>query len=422
MLEALCRNVRGFSLGDESENGRCAVFKVSVSRKPLLNLTSIGALGMAVVFSLVCVNQGCAQTVASDPNQEITGTWQGVLHVAVEMHLVVKIMKADGGGYRAVFYGIDSSGEAVPANAITFRDGTVKWTVTADGSYEGELDTNGNTIKGEWSGLLSSTPVRVILTRVPPELAQKILVSSLQQSQMAANAHFTYDVISIRPSKANEGMSLQPSSDGILIPNTTLLQLIFNAYNVNGTSNISKDYQVSGLPGWALSSRFNVEAKMDMNTMVALQRLPPKEQWRQRQFMLQALLEDRFKLKIRHGTKELPIYALVFAKGGFKLKESQATRMGGMAGEGRINFTALSIDDFTFTLSGDVDRVVVNKTGLKGKYDIALRWTPDEMQSTTDSGPSIFTALQEQLGLKLEPTRGPVNILVIDHVEKPSAN
>jgi uncharacterized protein (TIGR03435 family) len=115
---------------------------------------------------------------------------------------------------------------------------------------------------------------------------------------------------------------------------------------------------------------------------------------------------------------------LVVAKGGFKLKEAPASEAGHGSswGSGRIDVRDGLIGNLVFCLSDVLGRVVVDKTGIAGKYEIALKWTPDEQQGTADAGPSIFTALQEQLGLKLESTKGPVDIIVVDHVEKPSDN
>lgn len=217
-------------------------------------------------------------------------------------------------------------------------------------------------------------------------------------------------------------MSIRPRTDGLSIAGATLWQLIFSAYNVPGISSIGRDDQISGLPGWARSDTYDIEAKMDEETLSVLQKLPSKEQTWQRQFMQQALLADRFKLQIRRETKEMPVYALVVAKGGLKLKESRVIVKMWSAGGGRITIKAGRTDDLVIGLTSDVDRAVVNKTGLTGKYDIDLKWTTDDRQGTPDAGPSIFTALEEQLGLKLMPTKGPVDVLVVDHVERPSEN
>jgi len=227
-----------------------------------------------------------------------------------------------------------------------------------------------------------------------------------------------YEVVSIRASQPCGGMSMGPTPGRFTARCVTLWGLIFNAYSVMPND------PIKGLPGWAESTPFDVEGKMDEGTVAAFEKLSMEQQVEQRKLMLQALLGDRFKLRIHHEALERPIYALIAAKGGFKLKESPANGVeGGMAwSSGRIDIKKGSIGGLAFTLSDLVGRMVVNKTGITGKYDISLQWTPDELQGTPDAGPSIFTAIEEQLGLKLESTKGLVDIVFADHAEKPSEN
>jgi uncharacterized protein (TIGR03435 family) len=168
--------------------------------------------------------------------------------------------------------------------------------------------------------------------------------------------------------------------------------------------------------------------------MAAMKKLPDAEQSHQHQLMMQSLLADRFQLRVHHATKMLPVYDLVVAKGGLKLKETAEDENSGWSkGRGSYSGHRISTDDLVFILSNEVGRIIVDKTGLAGKYDIALKWTPDEMAASAgqqanasppaaDAPPSIFTALEEQLGLKLESAKGPVDTIVVDHVEKPSEN
>jgi uncharacterized protein (TIGR03435 family) len=146
---------------------------------------------------------------------------------------------------------------------------------------------------------------------------------------------------------------------------------------------------------------------------------------------LQTLLADRFQLRLRRETKELPVYALVAGKNGPKLRE--ADEQGAMSlGRGRITARKASMERLAENLGNQLGRTVVDRTGLEGNFAFELEWTPDPGQPldlldpspapADPSGPSIFTALQEQLGLKLEPQKDPVEILIIDHVEKPSEN
>ena len=141
--------------------------------------------------------------------------------------------------------------------------------------------------------------------------------SATAVSGQTASAVSRYDVVSIRPSKSGEGMSWQEKPDGFSATNTAISQLVFNAYGIR----IPK--QVSGLPSWTYATQYNIDAKLDADAQTVVQRLPPRERWKQSQSMLQALL-DRLQLKVHHETRDLPIYTLVIAKGGCKLKESQA--------------------------------------------------------------------------------------------------
>jgi uncharacterized protein (TIGR03435 family) len=217
----------------------------------------------------------------------------------------------------------------------------------------------------------------------------------------------------------------------------TLKLLMTIAYRV-------QDFQISGGPNWIGSDRFDIVAKAEEGSN---SKIPE---------MLQALLEDRFKLTLHRETKEMPIYALTVAKGGLKLHESEgecpprpsgpppppvpgkmpSPPCGGMfMGRNQTAGNHITMEQLVINLSRTLGRTVIDKTGLTAKYDIKLEWTPDQSQvqfgpggpmpppsEPENSGPSIYTALQEQLGLKLESQKGPVEVLIIDHVEQASAN
>ena len=254
-------------------------------------------------------------------------------------------------------------------------------------------------------------------------LAYFILAGSLcgqgnpTESQGALTKPLTYDVVSIRPNKSGGYTRWRTLPNGASMTNITAFQLFWFAYA------IQMEDQIAGLPGWARTEQFDIEAKMDDEVLAALQKLPDKEQQHQRQLMQQAILAERFKLKVHHEIKEQPIYDLVIAKGGRKFKESppsEAQRM--TAGGNRIMVQGMSLDNLVGNLSGTTGRLVIDETGLTGNYDFELKWTPDDQQGAADAGPTLFTALEEQLGLKLVPAKGPVDVFVIDHVERPSAN
>jgi uncharacterized protein (TIGR03435 family) len=189
----------------------------------------------------------------------------------------------------------------------------------------------------------------------------------------------------------------------------TLAYLVKDAYYL-------RDEQVSGGPDWGRNQRYDIVAKAPG------EREPTVEEARQ---MVQSLLADRFKLKVRREMPETSVYALVLGKGGLKLKPSDKKTgvMGQPSAVGRQIKGSVTMDFLARLLKPSAGRYVVDRTGLAGNYDIALEWTPDNFTPPDDTPPlSIFTAVQEQLGLKLEPARAPVEKLIIEHAEMPTEN
>jgi uncharacterized protein (TIGR03435 family) len=231
-----------------------------------------------------------------------------------------------------------------------------------------------------------------------------------------------FEVVSVRPAKPDCNFTTSGGTQGHYTGRcVTAWMLISNAYEVRSFWD-----HPAGLPAWADEDRFDVEAKTDDNTAAAMQKLPVQEQEHQTMKMLQSLLADRFQLRVHYESKVLPIYELVLAKGGLKLKALPADQKPGWGRSvrGELVLHGRSIAEFAHFLSqmNLVGRTVVDKTGVAGNYDIDLKWTPDDQQGTPDAGPTLITALEEQLGLKLVPAKGPVDALVIDHVERPTAN
>jgi len=231
-----------------------------------------------------------------------------------------------------------------------------------------------------------------------------------------------YAVVSIRPHEdTSNGSSWgAPTADGYEARNYSVRELIAQAYEINSS------YQLAGLPSWASEEPFDLEARLDDDAAAAYRKLSDGERREQAAPMLRSMLADRFKLKVHHETRELPVYALVIAKGGFKLKQAQgAENLYGMfTNRGLISIPRGPIGArFIVGLSNFVGRIVVDRTGLTGYYDITLKWTPEGSQtSDPNASPDLFTALEEQLGLKLVATKAPVDVIVVDHVEWPSEN
>jgi bla regulator protein blaR1 len=271
--------------------------------------------------------------------------------------------------------------------------------------------------------------------------------ASRAQSQ-PATAPPQFEVASIKPAAPDQrGMFIRTAPGGrVNVTNMPLKEMMVLAWHI-------QPFQIEGGPSWMESARYDISAKPEKT---------PKEG--DVSLMLQSLLADRFQLKIHHESKDLPLYALVVASKEGKLgpqltptKEGGCTQFdpskppppmepgkppvlgcGGMfMGPDRVTGAGIGIDQLIPVLSRILGRTVVDKTGLTGKFDIRAQWTPDQNQLRAlaggaqpdaqvpqfdPNGPSMFTALQEQLGLKLESQKGPVDMIVIDHVEKPSEN
>jgi uncharacterized protein (TIGR03435 family) len=196
---------------------------------------------------------------------------------------------------------------------------------------------------------------------------------------------------------------------------------------LRGAYGITMPSQIVGLPGWADSDLYDIEAKADTATVEAWKSMSPQDRRAQTRLMEQALLADRCQLKVHYETREMAVYELVAAKGGVKLKEVSPDEHG-MAkfSSGKIEAQPATLPNLTSNLSLNVGRLIIDKTGLTGKYDFTLTWAPDNhaapSDSASDSGPDIFTALKEQLGLELVPAKAPVDVLIVDHIERPSPN
>jgi uncharacterized protein (TIGR03435 family) len=240
------------------------------------------------------------------------------------------------------------------------------------------------------------------------------------------NPPLSYEVVSVKPFDAGTAngmtMSWRSTKDGFNASGVTLEGLMISAYGLLTTD------QIEGLPSWADSAQFAVEAKMDESTAAALQKLALPDRIHAQDQMIQSLLADRFALKAHHESRERPVYDLVVARSGSKLQETPAGVSGGYSmGNGQLTGHGITLDSLKFSLTNVVGRVIVDETGLTGRYDMTLNWTSDDEAGTpgagdSATGPSIFTALEEQLGLKLVSAKGPVDTIVIDHVEKPSQN
>jgi uncharacterized protein (TIGR03435 family) len=219
-----------------------------------------------------------------------------------------------------------------------------------------------------------------------------------------------------------------PSESHFRTVNVSLKDLIQYAY-------VLPKSQILGGPSWFDSAMFDIDAKSDASVDAQLHALPASEARQQKCLMVQALLADRFQLKTHQESHELPVFNLVLAKGGPKFKPSDlnGTTINSSTGSGiqriHVQGSDNTIELLARELAQQLGRVVVDKTGIDARYDLTLRWMPADRPAPLINGspdpnppPDLFTAIQEQLGLKLEPARGPVPVLVIDHADMPSEN
>jgi uncharacterized protein (TIGR03435 family) len=265
-----------------------------------------------------------------------------------------------------------------------------------------------------------------------PMRAQLMSLSDLDQGDpgAAGGPLPDWDVATIKPHPATDGLSMswRTTADGLSLQGLPLEQLICNAWDL-------KPYQVSGASGWMKSAAFDLTAKVSGDDVAVYSRLGMAA----RRQMLQKLLIERFQLKVHLETRTLPVYDLVVDKGGSKLQPSTAVEPPSLealqanpekykgrsmsAGPGMFKATGVPVQSLARQLASIVSRPVNDITGLTGVYDITLHYRPEEGAAASDRGdePSIFSALQEQLGFKLVPDKGPVETLVIDTAEKPDA-
>jgi bla regulator protein blaR1 len=223
----------------------------------------------------------------------------------------------------------------------------------------------------------------------------------------------TFEVTSVKPVRPGDarGSTFQfTPGGGLKVTNGTLKGIIEMAYDV-------RDFQISGGPGWLSSQPWDISASSASDGGM--------NETRRR---LQALLAQRFQLKVHRETRELTAYALTVGKTGSKLAEGSAssTPAGIRRACGQMIGTKASMANLALYLSRQLERPVLDRTGLSGRYDFQLDWTPDSVpcpaSTGSPDGPSIFTELQEKLGLKLESTKSPVEIIVIDDAEKADDN
>jgi uncharacterized protein (TIGR03435 family) len=282
-----------------------------------------------------------------------------------------------------------------------------------DVSYEGKLSGDGASIAGTWTQGGQAHPL--MLARAAGDAAWEIPKAD---APMARDADPDWDVVSVKahdPSDPSNNQSLNFKGRQVVMVNRAVEGMLLFAYGL-------QKVQIVGAPHWVETERWDVQGVPDV---------PGHPSLKQMQSLTRKLLEERFGLKVHKETKELAVYAITVAKGGERIAPSAgdpnsppSENENSNGGVVTMRMTNMSMGEFAPDRGYFVGRPAVDRTGLTGRYDFQLKWTADESKAPTDGSapPGMFTAIQEQLGLKLEPAKAPVEVLVVDAVQRPGAN
>lgn len=357
--------------------------------------------------------------------QTIEGTWQGTLtppNQNAGLRLVFQIEK-NGSAYQGRFYNLEN-GRQFNLGTVALQGNTVQIVIPGNGmNYEGKIEADGNSITGALRQ--GTTPLPLPLKRATADTAWELPPPPTAPKPLPEDAKLEFEVATIKPVPEAE-----PGSGGFNVTATelrgrnSLVNLITFAYVLHRS-------QVLGLPNWAETERYDIVARLPQGGD------PTDLQLRA---MLQNLIQSRFNLSFHTEKRELAAYAISIGKEGVAgIKMVKNTSNGvrvGAQGLGRTVFSGVTMADFASTLQIRVlDRPVIDRSGLTDRYDFTLNWTPDEFQfpnataaqraaipTGPDAPPDLFTAVQEQLGMKLEATKAQADVLVINGVSRPSEN
>jgi uncharacterized protein (TIGR03435 family) len=400
------------------------------SRRSFVAILSTVLLSGAMPLQISSAQTQPAAGAAKVDPKDLTGQWQGTAQApapAQPQRVVFVISKADGGGWKTVFNYIDliAKGQGIPrAGNLTLQGWNVQIAVPGNtGQYQGQLSTDGKTITGTWTQ--GGPNMKLDLVRATPDIAWEVPKPPPPPKAMDPNANPAFDVATIKPNPGGPGIGFGIRGRTFSTFNTSLADLIVYAYDVHNK-------QILNGPDWIDKDKYDITGVPDAEGA------PNNRQWK---MMVQKLLAERFQLTYHHDKREMPVYVLSVAKGGPRnLNKSDATGEGfsvpirNIPGGFTMPIRNATMFDFTsFALQGAVlDRPVLDQTGIEGRYDFTLTWAtlgtefggsaPAPQQATENPPANLFTAIQEQLGLKLEAVKAPADVMVIDKAEKPSAN
>jgi uncharacterized protein (TIGR03435 family) len=397
----------------------CAVVAI-IAILTFISLTQVAAQAPAATPAAQTAPAGTATPASAT---DIVGIWQGTLHAGRDLRTELKITKASDGSLKATLYSIDQGGQPIPATKTTFENGVLNYSIDViSGKFEGKMSADGKTITGTWTQ--GPNPLALTMERTTPDNAWPI---PEPPKPMAADANPGFEVVTIKPSVPGaRGKGFGYRGNQFTTLNTNMNDLVAFAYGLHSK-------QIVGAPDWFGTELFDVAGKPDVEGQPSLHQM---------ELMVQKLLPDRFALKFHHEQRELSVYIITVAPGGTKMAKTTSgpndPQGFGLRGLGDLVVRNMNMAEFAAWMqSGIMDKPVVDHTGLTDKYDFNLKWTPDDSQfvqfrgvgavapppsDNPDAPPSLYTAMPEQVGLKIEAGKAMDDVIVIDHVEKPSAN
>jgi uncharacterized protein (TIGR03435 family) len=360
---------------------------------------------------------------------DLAGTWQATLtppNAPKGQRIVIKVRKDPDGTYQGTLYNADRGGPSLKFATTTMQGADVKF-ATPMVTVQVKMSPDGKTLDGNFN-TGGPNPQPVSFARATPDTEWPIPEPI---KPMAADAKPGFDVVTIKPSApGSQGKGIGFDGHHFRLMHANLYDMIALGYGLHTK-------QIVGGPDWAGTDLFDVEGVPDV---------PGMPNQKQIQYLLQNLLADRMQLKFHKEQRELAVYAITVAAGGPKLTKTTAAPTDppgfGFRGPNAQGVTVmvrnLSLADFAMWMQASVtDRPMVDQTGLTDRYDFQLKWTPDESQfaqfrgagmtmpapsDAADAPPGFYTAVQEQLGLKVEATKASDEVMAIDQVDKPSAN
>jgi uncharacterized protein (TIGR03435 family) len=402
------------------------VRKLDLRRKAMLALASVLAVSVPLAAGFLRAAQGQTQPAQGNGVEKsgIAGTWQGTEHTPEghALRVVLKIAKDEKGALSATLYSLDRKGPPMAGSSVSFEKGTLRFENDFPRlTYDGKISTDGNSISGTVTQF-GSFPLVLVRATPGTEWATPAAPPSRIVS-MATDAKPGVEVATIKPIQPGTTLvMLLMQGEHLVVKNISLKYLIQFAYDM-------PDRQIAGAPGWTDTEKWNIEAKPDTPGMPSIPQM---------RLIVQSLLAERFALKSHEEKQKMAAFALTVGNKGPKMTKTADTSESPnfVAPLGMLDARSSTMGEFAHFLQSSVlGRPVVDNTGLTGRWDFTLKWTPDETQFTgpgmkvppqtaddANGPPPLLTAIQEQLGLKLQAEKADVLVLVVDHVDHPSPN